>query len=219
MKKIIFIFISILLLTGCTTVDFKNSKVDEIIKTIIEKDVDLYNNIFEGYKFYIPRGMKILNKTNNNIKIISNKDTYYLYVDLVSYYYNVKKTFEPSTTNYLSKELRFNDELGYIDITEINNKYFIEFMYNYAKIEAYVDKDNLNQSVMNMAYILSSIQYNRNVIETLIGENSLDYKEEKYDIFKSERENSTFVEYAEKYYNYDDKKDKDQDILDFDVIE
>ena len=72
---------------------------------------------------------------------------------------------------------------------------------------------------MNMAYILSSIQYNRKVIETLIGENSLDYKEEKYDIFKSERENSTFVEYAEKYYNYDDKKDKDQDILDFDVIE
>ena len=47
----------------------------------------------------------------------------------------------------------------------------------------------------------------------------LDDKEEKYDIFKSERENSTFVEYAEKYYNYDDKKDKDQDILDFDVIE
>lgn len=219
MKKIIFIFISILLLAGCTTVDFKNSKVDEAIKTIIEKDVDLYNNIFDGYKFYIPRGMKILNKTNNNIKIMSNKDTYYLYVDLVSYYYNVKKTFEPSTTNYLSKELRFNDELGYIDITEINNKYFIEFMYNYAKIEAYVDKDNLNQSVMNMAYILSSIQYNRKVIETLIGENSLDYKEEKYDIFKSERENSTFVEYAEKYYNYDDKKDKDQDILDFDVIE
>lgn len=219
MKKIIFIFISILLLAGCTTVDFKNSKVDETIKTIIEKDVDLYNNIFDGYKFYIPRGMKILNKTNNNIKIMSNKDTYYLYVDLVSYYYNVKKTFEPSTTNYLSKELRFNDELGYIDITEINNKYFIEFMYNYAKIEAYVDKDNLNQSVMNMAYILSSIQYNRNVIETLIGENFLDYKEEKYDIFKSERENSTFVEYAEKYYNYDDKKDKDQDILDFDVIE
>lgn len=219
MKKIIFIFISILLLAGCTTVDFKNSKVDETIKTIIEKDVDLYNNIFDGYKFYIPRGMKILNKTNNNIKIMSNKDTYYLYVDLVSYYYNVKKTFEPSTTNYLSKELRFNDELGYIDITEINNKYFIEFMYNYAKIEAYVDKDNLNQSVMNMAYILSSIQYNRKAIETLIGENSLDYKEEKYDIFKSERENSTFVEYAEKYYNYDDKKDKDQDILDFDVIE
>lgn len=219
MKKIIFIFISILLLAGCTTVDFKNSEVDETIKTIIEKDVDLYNNIFDGYKFYIPRGMKILNKTNNNIKIMSNKDTYYLYVDLVSYYYNVKKTFEPSTTNYLSKELRFNDELGYIDITEINNKYFIEFMYNYAKIEAYVDKDNLNQSVMNMAYILSSIQYNRKVIETLIGENSLDYKEEKYDIFKSERENSTFVEYAEKYYNYDDKKDKDQDILDFDVIE
>ena len=219
MKKIIFIFISILLLAGCTTVDFKNSKVDETIKTIIEKDVDLYNNIFDGYKFYIPRGMKILNKTNNNIKIMSNKDTYYLYVDLVSYYYNVKKTLEPSTTNYLSKELRFNDELGYIDITEINNKYFIEFMYNYAKIEAYVDKDNLNQSVMNMAYILSSIQYNRKVIETLIGENSLDYKEEKYDIFKSERENSTFVEYAEKYYNYDDKKDKDQDILDFDVIE
>ena len=150
-----------------------------------------------------------------------NDDTFYLYVDVVSYYYKTTKKFTPSDTNYLSKELRFNDKIGYIDITEKDDKYFVEFMYDYAKIEAYVDKDNLNDAVLNMAYILSSVQYNEKVIDTLIGENVLDYKEEKFDIFESKREQSNFLEWVEKYDTYDESKDKEKngDILDYDVVE
>ena len=150
-----------------------------------------------------------------------NDDTFYLYVDVVSYYYKTTKEFTPSDTNYLSKELRFNDKIGYIDITEKDDKYFVEFMYNYAKIEAYLDKDNLNDAVLNMAYILSSVQYNEKVIDTLIGENVLDYKEEKFDIFESKREQSNFLEWVEKYDTYDESKDKEKngDILDYDVVE
>ena len=94
-------------------------------------------------------------------------------------------------------------------------------MYNYAKIEAYLDKDNLNDAVLNMAYILSSVQYNEKVIDTLIGENVLDYKEEKFDIFESKREQSNFLEWVEKYDTYDESKDKEKngDILDYDVVE
>ena len=219
MKRIIFIFISILLLTGCTTIDFEKLNVEDTINMIIEKDIGLYNNIYEGYKFYVPRGLKIVSKNDYNMEILSEDDTFYLYVDIVSYHYKTKKTFEPSTTNYLSKELRFNDQIGYIDVTEVNGKYFVEFMYNYAKFEAFIEKDKLKQSILNMSYILSSIQYNEQVIETFVGENSLDYKEEEYDIFESKREDSTFLEYIEKYDNYEEKEEKDQDILDYEVLE
>lgn len=221
MKKIVVILLSSFLLTGCTFIDLKDDKVENIINTVIQKDINLYNNIFEGYKFYVPRGLKIADKNKYNCKILYNDDTFYLYVDVVSYYYKTTKEFTPSDTNYLSKELRFNDKIGYIDITEKDDKYFVEFMYNYAKIEAYLDKDNLNDAVLNMAYILSSVQYNEKVIDTLIGENVLDYKEEKFDIFESKREQSNFLEWVEKYDTYDESKDKEKngDILDYDVVE
>lgn len=221
MKRIIFVFVSVLLLAGCTVIDFQEESVEEIITTIVEKDVDLYNNVFEGYKFYVPRGLKVINKSNNNIEILSDNDTFYMYVDIVSYHYKTKKTFEPSNSNYLSKELRFNDKLGYIDITELHNKYFVEFMYNYVKIEAYIEKEKLNEVILNMSYILSSVQYNDMVINTFVGENSFDYKEEKFDIFVSKRDNSSFLEYIEKYDNYNEEKDekKDEDMLDFESLE
>lgn len=221
MKKIKVILLSIFLLTGCTFIDLKNDKVENIIDSIIQKDITLYNNIFEGYKFYVPRGLKIADKNKYNCKILYNDDTFYLYVDIVSYHYKTARDFTASSTNYLSKELRYNDKIGYIDITKKSEKYFIEFMYNYAKIEAYVDKDNLNDAVLNMAYILSSIQYNDQVINTLIGENALEYKEEKFDIFESKREQSNFLEWIEKYDNYEETKDneKNQDILDYEVVE
>ncbi len=221
MKKIMVILLSIFLLTGCTFIDLKNDKVENIIDSIIQKDITLYNNIFEGYKFYVPRGLKIADKNKYNCKILYNDDTFYLYVDIVSYHYKTARDFTASSTNYLSKELRYNDKIGYIDITKKSEKYFIEFMYNYAKIEAYVDKDNLNDAVLNMAYILSSIQYNDQVINTLIGENALEYKEEKFDIFESKREQSNFLEWIEKYDNYEETKDneKNQDILDYEVVE
>ena len=66
MKKIVVILLSIFLLTGCTFIDLKDDKVENIINTVIQKDINLYNNIFEGYKFYVPRGLKIADKNKYN---------------------------------------------------------------------------------------------------------------------------------------------------------
>ena len=46
-------------------------------------------------------------------------------------------------------------------------------------------------------------------------------KEEKFDIFESKREQSNFLEWVEKYDTYDESKDKEKngDILDYDVVE
>ena len=59
MKMLVVMLLSILLLSGCTFLVLKDDKVENIINTVIQKDINLYNNIFEGYKFYVPRGLKI----------------------------------------------------------------------------------------------------------------------------------------------------------------
>ena len=142
-----------------------------------------------------------------------------MYVDVVAYHYKTKKSFEPSNDNFLSKEIKYKDKFGYINITEVNDKYFIEYMYNYSKIESYIEKKNLNSTILNMTYILSSINYNDKTINMLMDNNILDYKEEKYDIFESKKENSNFLEALEKYDNYVEKEPDDQDVLNFEELE
>ena len=202
MKKVISIFLSLLLLTGCTFVDITKSPTMDIINDVLAKKVQLYNNVFEGYKFYAPRGLKVIDKNKYNCKILSEDNVLYLYVDVVSYYYKAKNTFDVDKTKFLSEIINFDGNSGYIQVTEVNNKYFVELMYNYSKIETYIEKDSLNETVLNMTYILSSISYNDKVIETVIHEDALDFKEEKFDIFESKTEKSNFLQALEKYDNY-----------------
>ena len=219
MKKVIAVCLLLLLLTGCTFVDFSNKDVTDIINEVLSKNVQLYNNVFEGYKFYAPRGLKVIDKNKYNCKILSEDNVLYLYVDVVSYYYKVKNEFNIKDDRILSKKIDFDGKTGYIQVTEVNNKYFVEFMYNYSKIETYIEKKYLNDTVLNMTYILSSISYNDKVIETLIHEDTLDYKEEKFDLFESKTENSNFLQALEKYDNYVETNPEDQDILEFEEVE
>ena len=220
MKKMISIFLSLLLLTGCTFVDISKVSTMDIINDVLEKRVQLYNNVFEGYKFYAPRGLKVIDKNKYNCKILSEDDVLYLYVDVVSYYYKAKNTFKTDKTKVLSETINFDGKSGYIQVTEVNNKYFVELMYNYSKIETYVEKESLNESVLNMTYILSSVSYNDKVIETAIHEDALDYKEEKFDIFESKTEKSNFLQALEKYDNYNEiYVSDDQDVLEYNEVE
>ena len=50
MKKILIVFFSIFLLTGCTFVNIEKDSIEDIINTVIEKDINLYNNVFENTK-------------------------------------------------------------------------------------------------------------------------------------------------------------------------
>ena len=222
MKKICLIFLSLLLLTGCSTIDLYSNQnnVENIINDTFSKNINLFNNVFDGYKFYTPRGLKVIDKNKYNCKILSNNETLYLYVDVVSYYYKKSKPFEPKNNVFISKQLNYNGKTGYIQISEVNDKYFIEFMYNYSKIESYINKNNLNETILNMTYILSSINYNDTVIKTLVDEDVLDFEEEKFDIFESKSDKSNFLEALEKYDNYvEDTETNDKDVLNVDEIE
>ena len=89
-------------------------------------------------------------------------------------------------------------------------------MYNYSKVEVYVDINSLNSAISDSIKLLSSVTYNDIVLATIIGENTLNYQEEQFSLFDSKREDGTFLDYIEEYDVYDEKDNelKDEDILD-----
>lgn len=212
MKKLVVLLSIMIVLTGC--VNMNNYSIDEIVNKIIKKDNKLKNVNFEGYSYYIPKGYKFLQKKQYNATI-SDKDNnkFYLYIDIVSKYHDVKKKYKVNKKAYYSKAIKGKDKYGYLEITKSKDMYFIEAMYNYMKIEAYVDEKDFKNALSDISLILSSARYNDKVLDTIIGENQFSYKEEIYNIFETKDKSGNFLDYV-KEYDYDkdkeDKKDEDQ---------
>lgn len=191
MKKIALCILMILLLTGCTVVRIDTNSIDTIVNVILSKDNDLYNRVGRGYKYYVPRGVTYIDTDETNDKLYSEGNYYYLYVDTVSYYQKIELNYEEPKEAYYYRELSQNKGFkydGYLQITEKEGLYYIEFVYNYAKIESVVSKEDLNDAVLNSAYILSTIQFNHEVIELMIDSETLNNREEKYEVFKNKKD-------------------------------
>ena len=88
----------------------------------------------------------------------------------------------------------------------------IKAEYNYAKIETIVSEENLKIAAYNIVKVLSSIEYNDLIIETMIGENALSYEEEEFNFFDSTREEGYFMDYVEEYSEYESNV-KDEDVI------
>jgi len=182
-----------ILLTGCTIVRIKTNSIDTIVDVVLSKDNDLYNRVGRGYKYYVPRGVTYIDTLETNDKLYSKGNYYYLYVDVVSYYQKINITYDYNENAYYSRKISKEDGFksdGYLEITEKDGMYHIQFMYNYAKIESIVSKDDLNDAVLNSVYILSTIQFNPDVIELMIDSEKLNNREEKYEVFKNKKDTS-----------------------------
>lgn len=193
--------LSIILFTGCTVVRIDTTNIDNIISVVLSKKNTLYNRVGKGYKYYVPRGVTYIDTTELNDKLYSNGNYYYLYIDAVSYYHKVKVNYKENKDAYYSKKIDVSGKEGYLEIQkQKNDKYVIEFVYNYAKIEAMVDKEDINEVVLNASYILSTVKFNNKVIKLMLNETYFTNKEEKYDIFADKDNNvsnSHVVEYEE----------------------
>jgi hypothetical protein len=202
MKKIL-AFILILFVSGCTVVRIDTTNIDTIVNVVLSKDNTLYNRIGNGYKYYVPRGVSYIDTDDLNDKLYSNGTYYYLYVDVISYNNEVEFEYEEKEDIYYSRKISLDDGFknsGYLEIEKKNNLYYVKFLYNYARIEAMVDKDNINVAVLNSAYILSTIQFNSDVINLMLDEEYFTNKEEKYGVFaKSDKTVNNF----ELQYNND----------------
>lgn len=214
MKKIILVVALLILFTGCDIKKNEELDINNLIDESLNTRIQGANKYFEGYKYYVPRGFNLVNKKSNNHILTSNGEYYYLYVDVISYFH--KKEIDTTFDNelYFSKKIIYNDNEGYIKINKLEeDNYFVEMVYNYSKIEVWTKEENLEHVIRNSIKILSSIKYNDVILETLIGENALDYKEEAYNFFESKREEGTFMDYIDEYDVYDESKIKDEDVL------
>lgn len=191
MKKITILFM-ILLLTGCTIVRIDTQSIDNIINVVLSKENNIYNRVGKGYKYYIPRGVSYLDTTELNDKLYSNGVYYYLYIDAVSYYYKTKTEYIENNELYYSKKIT-GDKEGYLEIKKDGNNYYIVFVYNYAKIEAKVNKDKIEEVVLNASYILSTVKFNDNIVGLMLDNDYFINKEEQYDTFSKKNENNNFL--------------------------
>lgn len=201
----IFLLALVFLLAGCTVVNINTDDYLKNVNNIIKRDSKKVSDNAIGYQYDLPNGVSKVETSDFNQKLKSGNSTYYLYVDMVSYYYKVKNTYKVDKDAFLSSKLTNKKKSGYVEVNRDNGKYYVEMMYNYAKIESYVEEDELKETLNNMAYILSSIKYNDDVVVTLVGEKKSNLSsDETYNIFKTKKgNNDNFLKYVDEFDNYE----------------
>ena len=71
MKRLIVLLSAVMILvTGCSAVKLDTADIGKNIKNLLSKKVDLYNVHFDGYKYYVPKGLKFLHKEEYNASFI-----------------------------------------------------------------------------------------------------------------------------------------------------
>jgi len=217
MKKIIVLLsVILLLMTGCTVTTLSSVDVGSNIKVLLSEKAKLYNVYFDGYKYYVPKGLRFLDKEDYNAKFVDRYgNKYFLYVDAISYFHEVENTYEENETSHYSRKLDYNNKSGYIQIDkQKDGNYIINFMFNYAKMEAYVSERDLVFAIDNMCYVLRSVKFNKKVLESLIGENILSYQEETFNLFDTDSSNDNFLDVVTKYEDKKYKKSIDEEQID-----
>ena len=219
MRKLwITLLISLCFVSGCSIKEVSNKSVSSIFETVLYVENNLINTHMDGYSLYLPKGVTIIDKSDYNLKIKDNKNDYYLYIDTIAYHYKVSNSFVEKSNHFFSQKINYNGKTGYIDITEKGNYYFLVVMYNYAKVESFIPKEEFSSALMNICSILSSIKYNDSVISGYTDKNKNITQEERFNIFDSNIENDNFLKYESEYGTYKEKIDigKDNDVINVD---
>ena len=205
MKKIVMILFSVLLFAGCSIHTVPRNDLNSLVDDVFSQKIRMHSFSTEGYKYYIPHGVIMEEKHDYNQVLSYNNNNYYLYIDVISYYYKKDNSKRDDTVKYFTKDLSYKNKSGYIDIEEEKDFYHIDAYYNYAKIEAEVKKEDLEDSIINICYILKSVQYHDKIIKSMVGENKLKYSSENFSLFDEEKDTSSFLEYVKEYDTYYDK--------------
>lgn len=214
-KKIILLSIMLLLVSGCSVHTLSTTDISHNVDLILSEDSKLTNVNFDGYEYYVPFGMTFVDKNEYNALLQDqNFNEYYLYVDVISYLHKTKNTYKEDKDAYYSEKLNYNKKTGYLEINKEDDLYFVEFVFNYAKIEAYVSSFDLVDAVNNMCYILQSVSFHREVLESLVGDNVLSYKSESFNIFESQTETNQDVLEFDDYVDADVKSGEGSTVED-----
>ncbi len=211
MKKIILLIIISFFLTGCLNTD--KSTYEEIINNAFQNETKIQNKSLYGYNYYLPIGLNVIENKKNNIVFGNEKVKMYMYIDVISYLNHRQESYKVNDA-YVSIPIKNNDKFGYLEINiQENEKYLVEIMYNYAKIEVIVDECDIKENVSYALAILSSISYNDTVLENMIGDDILNYNEVEFDIFKTAKSDSNIIEYDENSSSSEEDIVPDTDLI------
>ena len=199
------------LLVGCTNVN--DLTYDEIVQNFATRS-SRTNTYRTGYKYYLPRGMQVNDSTLFNEILEDGRYTYYLYVDAVSYLNDIQYEYETNTESLYSTGIRNDDKFGYVEINlQENDKYLVEIMYNYAKIEVIVDEGDINRAMLSAISILKSIVYNDSIITNLLEDNVLDFAEKEFDIFNNNSNDDDYIDVGTDDFQPIEEEIPDSDLL------
>ena len=197
-NKVILFVIILLMLTGCTKID---NNLDNVVEEIMTKEVNGVNTVSTGYELYIPIGVIQLVDNEYNQKFKIRGTHVYLYVDTISYYYKNNLNYKSTDDyNYYYEEINLNNKYGYIGVNKLENgSFFVQIVYNYAKIEFYASEEDIPVVVANSLIIINSIKYNDNLIKIELDNTTSDGREIKYELDKPKDSESTFSQYLQEY--------------------
>ena len=190
-KKLFTIIICVFFLAGCNATNINDLSLTEIVDSSLEKESKLYNTNNKGYRYYLPTEFEIT-KDDDYVQVLnSHGDTYYLNIDVVSYYYKNKITTEHKLDDYEYYTFESKDKSGYLRITQNNEDFFVELCYNYAIIEVEVEESEIKYAVSRGITILNSVKYNDTVIEKKLNDKDIESKETAYKIPEPKEKNET----------------------------
>ena len=211
MKKLIILIVCFTLLCGCTKIN--NDNINDIINSVVSSDNNRANQYRNGYKFYLPNNLSTIKIDDKNNVFKENDIKYYMFVDIVSYYHKIENKYQVNEKAYYSSLINYNNKSGYVEVNVKNDKYLIEIMYNYAKIEVIVNSNDIASAITNSLIILTSVNYNDDIIDNLLEEDVLNYSEETFNIFETNSNDSNFLKVVEEYDNYNEDKVPDYDLI------
>lgn len=215
MKKIIILTLILTLLSACSFKRVDNDSYEDIIKTYIEGNPEKVNQYFGAYKFYLPDGVIIKDKVDNNLHFAFAGESMYMYLDVISHYEKAEDNFEYKLDNGYYLDLQYQDKKGSFTLQQQEDKYYYIYSYNYAKIEGYCKTERINECLINSSKILVSLKYDDKVIESLIGEDQVEFQEKNIDIFKQQQGQSEDVLSYDQSNNVTEGESllKDEDFL------
>lgn len=202
-KKLLLIIFCLLLLSGCKSITEDDNYIEKIYNCL--KNDSMTNTVALGYKYYLPKGVKKLKDYDYNQAFLVDNCYLYLYVDIISYYYEKELQKPNEEDTYYYETIEHDNKNGYILIKETEEEqYYLTIVYNYSKIEGYVSKNKINKMITLSSIILNSIEYNQSVIEKILEGDLGQFSEFTYEVNKPDGASSNFSQYLEEYVQKED---------------
>lgn len=192
-KNILIICITIintLLLSSCSMYYLNDKSIEEIIDIGINTKNNVHNTNNKGYRYYLPIDFTVSKDEDYVQVLLSKSNSYYMYVDLVSYYYKTHNEEYREEDDYIYYSFENKDKKGFLHIKKKDDTFCVELCYNYAIIEVEVEEKDLRYAISQSISILNSIKYNDLVINKVIGDKGMDTKESAYTIPKPDRKSN-----------------------------